>query len=382
MRRHLVHGIAGSLCALGLFAAPSPSEAVTITSVSVTVASSNKSVTYCDTTQGCVNKIWDLGGGKVLGAGNTLILTQTGTFPGVGGNFDTSDRADAGGTLACTAADPCRVTIVINGTTVFDSSAGNPINAGNAEPNPIPSSVFNEAADWVTVFSGSSFTLALGYADNEHTAPCADADGDCLPQANFSASGATFFIGTPLTNQGPCVSNCFDAGALLITGVGLPPANITVTQGGWGAPPHGNNPGALLKNNFASVYPTGVTIGCAFPNHLTFTSAAQIQAFLPQGGTPAALPKLSVFAGQVLALQLNVDFSAAGVLPTGLGGLHLASGPLAGKTVSFVLAFANAVLGGCQSLPANGVTSISQLNDIVDAINENFDGGNNGFLVP
>src|SRR5215510_9913562 len=36
----------------------------------------------------------------------------------------------------------------------------------------------------------------------------------------------------------------------------------TQTQGGWGAPPAGNNPGAYLHAHFATAFPTGLTIGC------------------------------------------------------------------------------------------------------------------------
>ena len=152
----------------------------------------------------------------------------------------------------------------------------------------------------------------------------------------------------------------------------------TVTQGGWGAPPHGNNPGAILLANFASVYPSGVTIGGTFT--LKFTSASAIQSFLPAKGGPGQLTAsftnttnsfiAGEFAGQVLALQLNVDFSAKGIFHTGLGALVLTSGPLAGKTVNQVLALANAVLGG--AAPPAGLT-LSQLNDVVTGINEMFD---------
>jgi hypothetical protein len=62
----------------------------------------------------------------------------------------------------------------------------------------------------------------------------------------------------------------------------------TYTQGGWGAAPHGGNPGALLAANFAKVYgAAGVTIGGGYT--LKFTSQAAIQDFLPQGGTPEVL---------------------------------------------------------------------------------------------
>jgi hypothetical protein len=176
-----------------------------------------------------------------------------------------------------------------------------------------------------------------------------------------------------------------------IVEVVVPPAPTgpftTVTQGGWGAPPHGNNPGAILLANFSKVYPAGyVRIGGNYT--LTFTSQPAIQAFLPAGKTPGALTasavnptssSAGVFAGQVLALQLNVDFSSAGVFRIGFGSLKLQSGPLAGWTVSQVLTAANIALGG-GPLPA-GVTSISQLNDIVDSLNQAFDGGGNtGFL--
>jgi hypothetical protein len=154
---------------------------------------------------------------------------------------------------------------------------------------------------------------------------------------------------------------------------------ITFTQGGWGSPPSGGNPGALLAANFARVYPRGsVTIGGT--STLTFTSANAIQNFLPQGGRPSVLTASAtnpggssggVFAGQVLALQLSVDFSNARILPAGLASQRLTSGPLAGSTVAQVLALANAVLGGnTGALPAG--MSISNLNDVVDRINNSF----------
>ncbi len=155
---------------------------------------------------------------------------------------------------------------------------------------------------------------------------------------------------------------------------------VTYTQGGWGASPSGNNPGTLLKNNFSKVYPGGsVVIGGT--KKLTFTSATAIASFLPQGGTPgvfgasATNPTSSAageFAGQVLALQLSVDFSNKGITPGGLANLKLNSGALSGQTIAQVLALANSVIGG-GSLPS-GLT-LSGLNDIVNTINNNFDGG-------
>jgi hypothetical protein len=163
----------------------------------------------------------------------------------------------------------------------------------------------------------------------------------------------------------------------------------TYTQGGWGAPPNCNNPGGLLANNFSRVYPGGsVVIGGTYK--LTFTSALAIQNFLPQGSTAAVLtgnatnPTNSVagvFSGQVLALQLSVDFSNKGITPGGLSGLHVQSGALQGQTVAQVLALANSVLGGNTAALPSGLT-VSGLVSILDSINSNFDGGsqNNGYL--
>ena len=159
----------------------------------------------------------------------------------------------------------------------------------------------------------------------------------------------------------------------------------TYTQGGWGSKPSGNNPGALLAAKFCRVYGScGVTIGGC--KTLRFTSASAIEAFLPQGGTARALScsavnptgQLGVLAGQVLAMRLNIDFSAAGITQTGLGSLRIQSGAFRGLTVTQFAAIANKALGGGGT---SGYT-MSQINDAATAINENFDNGttDNGFL--
>jgi hypothetical protein len=91
-----------------------------------------------------------------------------------------------------------------------------------------------------------------------------------------------------------------------------------------------------------------------------------------------------VFAGQVLALKLSVDFSNAGIITGGLAAVRIATGNLlAGSTVAQVLALANQVIAGNLSALPSGV-SVSTLNDVVSRINQNYDNGttNNGFLVP
>jgi uncharacterized repeat protein (TIGR01451 family) len=163
----------------------------------------------------------------------------------------------------------------------------------------------------------------------------------------------------------------------------------TFTQGGWGTVPSGNNPGWLLHTYFPTIYKKTGYVQIGGTKYLRFTSAKAIQIFLPNTGTPGVLtttatnPTTSssgVFASQVLALRLNVDFSAAGILKPGLGNLKIISGPLAGYTVSQVLTLANTVLGGnTGALPAG--ISVSTLSNVVDNINNNFnEGGNNGYL--
>jgi hypothetical protein len=96
---------------------------------------------------------------------------------------------------------------------------------------------------------------------------------------------------------------------------------------------------------------------------------------------PTSRTTAGVFAGQVLALQISVAFSNAGVTRSGLADLKLQSGPLAGKTVGEVLALANQVIGGNTAALPSGLT-VSDLNAIVSQINENFVDGttDNGFL--
>jgi hypothetical protein len=250
--------------------------------------------------------------------------------------------------------------------------------------------------------------------------------GSASTQANGSYAfgdlrGGSYTLGAPSTAFGyllvtaPTLTITLPAGQSLANlnfGYAAPPpaAFVTYTQGGWGAPPNGNNPGMLLQTNFNAVYSTCpsktssptttantcVTIGIPGETgrfFLRFTSSTAVMNFLPAGGAPKALkasannPTSSaagVFAGQVLAAQLAVNFSNAGVITPGLASLKVASGhPLAGQTVSQVLAIANRVLGGDLAALPPGM-SISALNNVMTRINENFDNGttNNGFLVP
>jgi hypothetical protein len=183
----------------------------------------------------------------------------------------------------------------------------------------------------------------------------------------------------------------------------------TLTQSEWGIKPRGSNAGAKLAAYFPLAYPSGeLVIGVADPTlgfSVTMTGAQFVTDFLPQGGKSVVLarsyvdplnlwkPKhrgklanhklIGAFAGEVLALQLNVDFSNLGVTKPGLGALHLASGALKGQTVAQVLALANSVLGRGTPLPAS-LRNVDALEDIVEAINKNHESGtcDRKYLVP
>ena len=162
----------------------------------------------------------------------------------------------------------------------------------------------------------------------------------------------------------------------------------TYGQGAYGATPHGNNPATYLVNTFDQAFPTGITIGCT--HTLSFTSAQAVMDFLPQGSTPAALGtsavdhvgRITVLAGQVLTLALNIGFddydASFSSGNKSLKDLVVASGDFQGMSVAQIMGIANDVLGGCSSS-----YSPSQMNDIVTAINENFEDGNvdNGVLT-
>jgi hypothetical protein len=193
---------------------------------------------------------------------------------------------------------------------------------------------------------------------------------------------------------------------------GFPGEFCTFTQGGWGAKPNGANAGALLAANFNTVYPGGsVTVGGAFT--MTFanntvnsvkkvkgkttivttavTGPQVIETYLPAGKTAGQLTanlfngdksSSGVFGGQVLALQLSVDFSGP-VTASGLGSVKYCASDLPsiqGRTISQILAKANAVLGGATTASQglyqqDGITpmTIAQLNDLITNLNEAYD---------
>lgn len=165
----------------------------------------------------------------------------------------------------------------------------------------------------------------------------------------------------------------------------------TQTQGGWGSPANGNNPGRYRNARFSQAFPLGLRIGCS-GRWLRLTTAAAVDAFLPTGGparmlNPGTLVDpgqgyRNVLAGQLVALTLSVGFDAAdpafGAANMTLGNAIIQSGTFQGWTVQELLDEANRFIGGCASSYTAG-----QLNTALTAANESFvDGtGNSGFLA-
>jgi PEP-CTERM motif len=258
--------------AISIFAAPSTSHALTISSISVQVGN----VTWCSTNVACNNQIWNLGpSGVTLAAGQTLILTQNASPPlplpppkqGTS-NFDSSERVGTVNTgtptppsgTSCNSANPCATTVIINNNTL--ALAGSNVNALANFNTDDGSTAKNEAANWDgAVFSGSlgttgPGTLWFGYPDTAHTGTCADADGNCLPFTAGGACGAagitgcwqgtaTSFLGNdafwniavpPGGLQHGCTTSsttggCWDAGALLIRAEATPEPSALLLLG-------------------------------------------------------------------------------------------------------------------------------------------------------
>ncbi|MFM9006678.1 MAG: T9SS type A sorting domain-containing protein, partial [Flavobacteriales bacterium] len=113
-----------------------------------------------------------------------------------------------------------------------------------------------------------------------------------------------------------------------------------------------------------------------------FYSAQEITDFLPEGGTPDALPNLTVLTGQLVAASLNIGFDAYDADFAGsdvsLGDMFIDTEGFEGLTLSDILAVANDVIGGCSD-----AYSYPALNAVLTTINENFDNGtqDNGHIT-
>ena len=156
---------------------------------------------------------------------------------------------------------------------------------------------------------------------------------------------------------------------------------VTYTAESW-ASTSGKNAAAYLMANFSRI---GTIVVGNGTKTLTLTSATAVRNFLPSGGNATALngnysdpgSRLNnSFAGQIVALTLNVKFDA--VISTfapssnNLGTQVMATGTFAGMSVNQLLTLANQALGGVTT-----GYSINDINSAVSKINKLYTGDDN-----
>jgi len=104
----------------------------------------------------------------------------------------------------------------------------------------------------------------------------------------------------------------------------------TYGQGLWGGDPGIDAGATLLAAGFDTVYASqgGAIVGTPSGFTMIFTASANVLAYMPSIGPDAALnsnvlnpisTSSGAFGGDVLGLELNVDFSDAGFLPAASG---------------------------------------------------------------
>jgi hypothetical protein len=134
---------------------------------------------------------------------------------------------------------------------------------------------------------------------------------------------------------------------------------------------------------FASTFGT-LTIGDASGFTASWTTVGNVEAYLPQGGTPGMLDANTVdttstsshgFGGQAVALTLNVAFADAGVTPgygtLKFGDVHVCTtGTSAdGLTVRDLLAYTNTLLS------FGPLSEINSIAPVLSELNASFDNG-------
>jgi hypothetical protein len=178
------------------------------------------------------------------------------------------------------------------------------------------------------------------------------------------------------------------------------PEACTFTIGGWSSScPESQQgdlmsiqPGCIRDHYFSTVFPGGmVTIGHASGFTATWTSAAAIEAFLPDGRAPNVLTgdltdpvstSAGILASQILALTLNREYSCAGIFTdVGLSPADYCygeqvigndCGKFAGLTVDEFLMLANKAVGGKLNVLNGYDASLSDLNYTATCLNELF----------
>ena len=165
---------------------------------------------------------------------------------------------------------------------------------------------------------------------------------------------------------------------------------VTYGQGIWGGDPTLDAGAELLVADFDTVYAAKGALVVGSPSGFTmsFDDASSVLTYQPSIGPygpldGSVLDPISTasgaFGGDVLALQLNVDFTDAGLLhgtssdrfgDLTLCGLTAVQAPLNGESIRQFLANMNTLLSG-----GNAVLAIGDLGTLVGDVNASFSSG-------
>jgi hypothetical protein len=274
----------------------------------------------------------------------------------------------------CVAADTVDIAQDIEPPTCSLECPSTPVLCGSTGNT--MTATYEDAVDFAWTLAGSGWIITAGD------------DTDTITYTAGSGTGSFKLI---VTAANGCVDSCM-VDCECQSGEQF----CSYTQGGWGSgcpdsqagDMMSTQPGCIRDHYFDDVFPDGVMIGLADGYYAKWTTAVAVENFLPAGKTPMALTgnltnptktPAGVLAGQILALRLNVAYSAAGVFFT--LGLQDEVSPyanyvipdscgsrFAGMTVGEFLAIADSVVAG-RSSPYKA----SHINETATCLNEAWD---------
>ncbi|MFM9051760.1 MAG: T9SS type A sorting domain-containing protein, partial [Bacteroidota bacterium] len=340
----------------------------TVVSATGTYQSVFTATSGCDskiTTHFTVNSqlIPDAQSGKILcfGATTTINVTATGGTPPYSG---TGIRTVAAGTYTYIVTDALGCSATVGPIVV-------------TEPSQLVVSATSTAAQAYDGYSGTATAQpaggTAGYSFRWNTVPV-----QTTATATMLRSGAYTVV---VTDANGCTAS---ASVIITQPAGDCSAFRTYGPGGWGSTANGFNPAVYLNANFPTAYPNGLQIGSC-NRFIRLSNSSVVRLFLPTSGTPrqlspgtlvdpTAVTYSNTFAGQLVALNLNITFDS---LNAGFAGATvmlknalIASGPFAGWTVQRVYDEANRVIG-C----GGNKNYISSLTTVLDQINNSWING-------